>query len=99
MFLIADQRRVLEDYVKHRSTFEIGREVTLHFSEPQFLVAPDAQIALWEGVDDVSGRLVQHKAVLVSGLLADFAYEATGMTAQEFERSAQEILGSISVTN
>jgi hypothetical protein len=98
MFAIADQRRLLEDYVTHRSTFEMQPPSTLRLLQPELGEAGEAQVATWDGVDDSNGRHVRHYTLLVGGLLADFTYEATGVTHDEFDKTAEGILNTVSVT-
>lgn len=94
MFAIADQQRVLEDYMSHRSRFEEGLAPTLAHTDPVAEQVGDRVEGRWMGEDPTRDRIVRHRVILVDGLLAHFAYEATGAEAREFANEADEVLGS-----
>ena len=98
MFAIADQRRVLEDYVSHRSRFEEGHAPALAYLEPVVEEFDGRIEARWMGEDPMLRRVVRHRAILTGGLLADFAYEASGAEPREFAAEADEVLASATAT-
>ena len=94
MFAIADQKRLLEDYMSHRSRFEEGRSPTLVHGDTLARQSGDAFEGYWIGEDPAHERLVRHRVLLVDGLLADFAYEAQGVEARAFAAEADAVLAS-----
>lgn len=98
MFAIADQQRLLEDYMKHRSNFEVGQAGSLELSEPELERVLDSYVGSWIGFDRERDRRLQHHVVLLSGLLADFCYESTGVEESEFDAAAQAVLETVAVT-
>ena len=98
MYAIADQGRLLDDYMKHRSTFEMGPVGALTQSEPSSAVVGDSFVGSWVGLELDLDRRTQHHVVLVSGLLADFVYEAAGLDADDFGKRAEQIFRTITVT-
>ena len=98
LFAIADQRRLLEDYMSHRSRFEEWRAPALKQSQLLAQDVCDVFDGVWSGEDPIAGRLVRHRVLLVGGLLADFAYEATGVDEAAFAKQADVVLGSATAT-
>jgi hypothetical protein len=98
MFAIADQQRLLEDYMKHRSNFEVGQAGALELSDPELERVLDSYVGSWIGFDREHDRRLQHHVVLLKGLLVDFCYESTGVDESEFEDAAQTVLETAAVT-
>jgi hypothetical protein len=98
MYTIADPKRILDDYLHHRSSFERGHASTLEQSEPVSEESGEAVEGAWGGFDAATGSRHRHRVVLVRNLLADFRYEASGLDETEFDERAEAILGSATVS-
>jgi hypothetical protein len=94
MFAIADQQRLLEDYMSHRSRFDEGRAPGLAHTSPVATRVDEKVEGSWMGEDPTLDRLVRHRVILADGLLADFAYEAIGAEARAFAVEADEVLAT-----
>lgn len=94
VFALADPSRLLEDYMSHRSRFEMGRDPALGQSEPVVEQVADALEGSWSGADPIAGRLVRHRVLLAGSLLADFAFEAVGLDDAAFALQADASLAS-----
>jgi hypothetical protein len=97
MFAIADQKRLLEDYMSHRSKYERGQIASLVQSEPVSIEHDGVLEGGWSGADPETGRLFQHQVVLASGVLGHFAYEDAPADASEFAATAAAILSTAAV--
>lgn len=98
MFAIADQQRLLADYMRHRATYERGQVPTLDQSEPVVTSAGDPIVGGWSGVDLDTGARTLHHIVLLGGLLAHFALQSTQDDEETFLRHAEEVLSTAQVT-
>lgn len=98
MYSIADPKRLLDDYLHHRSTFEQGRDPGLEQSEPVSLECDDSFEGTWDGTEVASGRRVSHRVVLTGGLLADFRFEAAGLVKGEPDNRGDAVLASVTVS-
>lgn len=98
MFAIADQRRLLDDYMTHRSTFEQGQVPTMAQMAPASREADGRFEGAWDAVDVANARRARHRVVLVEGLLADFRYEGPGDDESAFVERADSVLGTVTVT-
>lgn len=94
LFAIADQQRVLEDYLHHRSKFEQGKALSLEQFPATAQPVGDHVEGEWSGRDMVMKRRTRHRVLLVGNLLADFLFEAIGVDADEFEERANAILAT-----
>jgi hypothetical protein len=92
MFAIADQHRLLDDYMSHRATFEAGPVPQLEQSEPESEVVGDMSVGSWTAVGIDRERRLKHLVALTKGLLVDFMYEETGTPEGEFLARADEVL-------
>ena len=97
MYAIADRRRLLEDYLKHRSTYEDAQDATLALSAP---VVSDTESLEggWGAVDVVREHRMVHRTILAGNLLADFRFETAGLDEQAFAELAGSVLQSVVVT-
>lgn len=80
LFSIADEKRLLDDYVHHRMSYEKGMMPDLVQSEPSANTEAGVAEASWWAEDVHSGMLQAHRVILQDGVLADFAY-STGAGA------------------
>lgn len=94
MFAIADQQRLLDDYMSHRAKFEQGQAPSLKQEPATSRQEGDSFEGSWAGTDWQTGRRTQHRVLLVNGLLADFLYEATGVEEKAFAEQADAVLGT-----
>jgi hypothetical protein len=97
MFAIADPKRLLEDYLHHRSRFEQARDPAMQHSVPESCEVDGSFEGGWEGTAAEDGRRVRHRVLLADNLLAHFRYEAVGLDEAGFDDSAASILGSASM--
>jgi hypothetical protein len=98
MYAIADQHRLLQDFIDHRSKFEAGPDDRIAWFEPVTQQQGDAYVGAWLGEERESGSLVRHHSMLVGGLLADFRYDEPGVSTQEFDEHADAIFRTITVS-
>ena len=98
LFVIADQRRLLEDYMGHRSRFEEGKQPRLSQTTPEVGEGSDALVGTWSAVDLETVRRYKHRAVLDRNLLVDFRYEAGGLEEAEFAKEADSVLATAHAT-
>lgn len=97
-FTIADPRVLLEQYIHHRSQFEKAHAESLVMSEPRVTERDGAVEGTWDGYEFPTGRMITHRAVRRSALLADFTYEAYGLDPMGFSREAGETFATLVVT-
>lgn len=97
VYAIADRRRLLEDYLKHRSTYENSQDPTLAFSAP-IVADTEAIEGGWSAVDVLRERRVVHRTVFVGNLLADFRFECAGLDEAAFGQLAGGVLQSATVS-
>jgi len=97
VYAIADRRRLLEDYLKHRSTYENAQDPELKFSAP-VVADSEAVEGGWSATDVVRDRRMVHRTMLVDNLLADFRFESAGFDEAAFGQLAGEILQSATAT-
>lgn len=97
LFAIADQLRLLDDYLHHRSQFEKGRWPALEQSEPVATATDGASVGEWSGFDPATGRRIRHRVLLVDGLLGDFSLEADDLGEAEFDAYALPVLATARV--
>ena len=98
VFAIADPQRMLDDYMRHRSRFEEGQLPKLSQSEPQIGEADDVLVGTWSAVDMETGRRFKHHVVRDGNLLADFRYEASGLSDAEFAEEAGAVFATAHVS-
>lgn len=98
MFAIADQRRLLEDYMSHRAKFEEGQTPTLQQSDLVSSEQVGGFEGEWSGKDFQSERRTRHHVVLVDGMLADFLYETDCADEAAFEEQADAVLQTATVS-
>jgi hypothetical protein len=98
MFAIADPKRLLDDYLQHRSRFEQARDPAMEFSATESSPMNESVEGGWEGFAAEENRRVRHRVMLADNLLAHFRYEAAGLDESNFDQRAEMILGSASVT-
>lgn len=97
LFAIADQQRLLDDYMTHRGNYELGQVPSLKQSKAISAQTSDLLVGGWAAVDTDTGRYRQHHTVLAGSLLADFMYEADGDDEWQFAAMVDQIFGSIRV--
>ena len=97
MFAIADKRRLVEDYLSHRSTYEASHTPAMALSEPVSWEAGGSIEGSWNGLDPVADHRLRHHVVLVEDVLADLVYEAVGLAEDDFLARADEIFQTVSV--
>jgi hypothetical protein len=97
MFTIADQMRLLADYVQHRSTYEMGLRPTLKQLGPFFEEGDDGAEAWWGSEGTGSPYRQQHRALLVNHVLADVCYSSLQPDQAVFDERAEEILATLAV--
>jgi hypothetical protein len=98
VYAIADSRRLLEDYLKHRSTFEKGQAPALEQSDPRSSQIGDEVEGEWHAVDAQSGTRLRHRVLLENSVLVDACYEAPDPDDAAFDAVADAILGSLQVS-
>lgn len=98
VFAIADPKRMLDDYLSHRSKYEGGQRPGLEQSDPTSEQLAQSVEGSWSGVDAPMRYRVRHRVILVGGLLADFRYDAVGLDEDAFDERAESILGSATVS-
>lgn len=99
LFSIADDERLLDDYVHHRMSFEKGTMPELVQSQPSSCAAAGMAEASWWAEDAHTGMLQAHRVILQEGVLADFAY-STGAEAdpEAFRPRAASALATARIT-
>jgi hypothetical protein len=97
VYAIADRRRLLEDYLKHRSTYENAQDPALTFAAP-VVADSEAVEGGWSAADAVRDRRMVHRTMLVDKLLADFRFETSGLDEAAFAQLAGEVLQSATVS-
>lgn len=99
LFSIADEARLLDDYVHHRMSFEKGKMPDLVQSEPSASSETDIAEASWWAQDAHSGMLQAHRVLLQGGVLADFAYSTgPGADPDVFRPRAASALATARIT-
>ncbi len=98
LFAIADQHRLLDDYLHHRSTFEKGSGGVVVQSPTVSREVDGVCEGSWSTLVVDSGLRMQHRVILTGGLLADVVYEAAGRDDAAFANRAIEILSAVGVT-
>lgn len=98
LFQIADQSRVLSDYVSHRMKYEVGQTPTLLQSEPTYETLDGVDEAAWSAADPETDRVQAHRVLLTDGLLAHFCFEAAHDDPESWPDRAAALLGSAAVT-
>lgn len=98
LFAIADQQRLLDDYMGHRARYEQGQVPTLKHTQPISKQAGDTFVGGWAATDYETGRVRQHHTVLAGTLLADFMMEAGTESEFEFAEKADAAFLTIAVT-
>ena len=97
MFAIADPRRMVGDYLHHRTKFERGQNPSLEQSEPAMRPDTEPPEGEWDALDVATGRRQRHRVVIAGSLLADFRFEASGLDDAAFDTLATAVLESASV--
>ena len=98
VYAIADSRRLLEDYLKHRATFEKGQLPSLEQSEPVSQQHDDQVEGEWHAVDAATGNRLRHRVVLARNVLVDVCYQASGLDDAAFGELADVLLGSVRIS-
>ncbi|MDR3686110.1 MAG: hypothetical protein P4L93_04020 [Coriobacteriia bacterium] len=98
LFEIADKERLLGDYMQHRQNFESGKEGALKHSEPVTQGIGEGFEGEWYSEDLEGLRRIQHRVLLVGWLLADFAYENSGVDPKTFAEQSSQVLGAASAS-
>lgn len=99
LFSIAEDERLLDDYVHHRMSFEKGRMPELVQSEASPSSAAGVAEASWWAQDLHSGMLQAHRALIRDGILADFAYSTgAGGDPEAFRPRAASALATARIT-
>jgi hypothetical protein len=91
MFAIADQHRLLDDYMTHRANFETGPVPQLEQTEPESDVIDGTFVGTWSAITIEHDRRIKHFVVLTNGLLVDFTYEEKNTPEAEFQANADRI--------
>ncbi|MBI5231915.1 MAG: hypothetical protein HY876_07100 [Coriobacteriales bacterium] len=98
MYAIADQRRLIEDYMQHRAKYEQGLSESLRQSDYESTEGDGVLQGTWGGVDVRAARRTLHHVLLVEGVLADFLYESSEPIEPVFTPRAVEALSTAKVT-
>jgi len=98
LFEIADRKRSLGDYMSHRQNFEAGKAGALRHCEPTTREIGQDFVGEWYSEDLDGLRRVQHRVLLVGPLLADFAFENSGLDEQTFAEQAARVLDTASAS-
>ena len=98
VYAIADRKRLLDDYMQHRSKFEKGQTPSLEQSEPISEQLGESVEGAWRGVDVASCRQRLHRVLLHKDVLADVCYETSGIDEASFDELAEAVLGSARVS-
>lgn len=98
VYAIADRRRLLEDYLHHRTRYEQAQYPMLMQSETTLWEQENPCVGEWAADELGTGRRLRHRVVLVGSLLADFMFEATGIDEAVFLSDATATLGSVTVS-
>ena len=98
LFEIADKERLLGDYMLHRQNFEAGKAGALKHSEPAAHEIGEGFEGAWCSEDLEGLRRIQHRVLLVGWLLADFAYENSGVDLQTFAEQSLQVLSTASAS-
>jgi hypothetical protein len=98
VYTLSDPKRLMDDYLHHRSNFEKGQAPSMEQSEPVSVQRGDTVEGGWEAFDLESGHHVRHRVVLMGSMLADFRYEAPDEDEMPFEARAEAILFSATVS-
>jgi hypothetical protein len=94
VYAIADPKRLLEDYLHHRSNYEAGQTPSAESSEPVSEQLAASVEGGWSSFDAAAGIWVRHRVVLQSSLLADFRYQTSAVDEAAFSLTADTILAS-----
>jgi len=97
VYAIADRCRLLEDFLKHRSTYESGQDPSLVLTTP-VVADTEAIEGGWSAADNLRARRVVHRSILTGNLLVDFRFETSGLGEAEFGQLAGEVLQSATVS-
>ena len=96
VYAIADRRRLLDDYLGHRSKYEFGQDPELPYAEPVAVPESDPIEGGWDAAN-AEGRRARHRVLLVGNLLADFRVETSGLDESAFDEFADAVLGSAAI--
>lgn len=98
MYAIADQRRLITDYMSHRAKYEAGQTPYLEQTEPMTWDQDALLLGSWDAVNLDNGSRKRHRVLLEGGMLADFAYEAADIEEAAFNARADALLETIAIS-
>jgi hypothetical protein len=98
LYEIADKERLLRDYMLHRQNFEAGKAGALRHSEPKAEEIGEGFEGAWYSEDLEGLRRIQHRVLLVGWLLADFAFENSGVDLATFVEESLQVLVTASAS-
>ena len=98
LYEIADKERLLNDYMSHRQNYEAGQAGALMHSEPMAQEIGEGFEGGWYSEDMEGLRRIQHRVLLVGWLLADFAFENSGLDLPTFAEQAAQVLDTASAS-
>ena len=98
MFAIADQLRLLEDYMLHRQKFESGEAAPIGYTQPVAQQVGDSFEGTWSSENAQDGRITKHRVLLAGPLLADFSFTTAVGAEEYFAEFANAVLGSATAT-
>lgn len=97
VYALADSKRLLGDYLKHRSTYEQSQMPTFEQSEPSSWEDGDRVEGAWTAHDAAQGIRTRHRVMLAHSILADFCFEAREPDGSAFDERAHALLGSAAI--
>jgi hypothetical protein len=97
LYAIADQERLLADYMSHRAKFEAGQRPRSTDPVSAYHQEGEDMVGGWWIVDLENGRRFRHHVILTGGLLADFRYEAV-LEEDVFQAETDAVFATASAT-
>lgn len=96
LFAIAEKRRLLTDYIQHRSTYEVGLRPELVQYEEEITEHDDGTVeALWSGETRDGTYQQRHRALLYDDVLVDVCIGGVAEDERVFDIAAVLILSSV----